>query len=123
MTNEEKKKILEAIFWDYDARRLPLDKIINREYDAIEKYEIRLAFNRMLERLNWYDLLDIVGIELIKLHLTNDAIGRLRNDELKDRYERIRRILFKEPLSFSGWDAEYIKRIKSTLLSNRWYAS
>jgi hypothetical protein len=74
----------------------------------------------MLERLNWYELMDIFGIELIKRILSSEITGRLRNKELKERYERIRRILFREPLPFSGWDPEYRKRIESTLLSYRW---
>ncbi len=123
MTYEEKKKLLKTIFWDYDTSSLPLDKIINKEYNSVDEYEFRMVFNRMLERLNWYDLLDLMGVDLLKVHLTNDAISGLRSKELKDKYERIRRILFEEPLSLSGWDAEYIKRIRYTLLSNRWYAA
>ena len=121
MTIEEKHKILKTIFWDYNTERLSLDKIISRDFVSIDEYEFKLILNRMLERLSWYEMLDIVGVELIKKHLTAEVIGRLRSKELKDRYERIRRILFKEPLPFSGWDSEYRKRIKTTLLSDRWY--
>ena len=121
MTKEEKYKILKTIFWDYNTERLNLDKVISMDFSSIDEYEFKLILNRMLERLSWYEMLDIVGVELIKKHLTAEVIGRLRSKELKDRYERIRRILFKEPLPFSGWDSEYRKRIKATLLSNRWY--
>ena len=121
MTREEKYKILKTIFWDYNTERLNLDKVISMDFSSIDEYEFKLILNRMLERLSWYELLDIVGIELIKKHLTAEVISRLRSKELKDRYERIRRILFKEPLPFSGWDSEYRKRIKTTLLSDRWY--
>ncbi|MCL5029611.1 MAG: hypothetical protein M1480_11430 [Bacteroidetes bacterium] len=121
MTREEKYKILKTVFWDYNTGKLPMDKIISRNFNSIEEYEFKLMLNRMLERLSWYELLDIIGVDLIKELLTSEAIGRLRSQDLKDRYERIRRILFKEPLPFSGWDSEYRKRIKATLLSNRWY--
>lgn len=123
MTREEKYNALKKIFWDYDVDLLPLDKFIKIETDNIDEYIYNLVVIRMLERLNWYDIIDILGIEQLKKILVSDIINRLRSIELKERYERIRRILFKESLPLSGWDPEYIKRIKTTLLSNRWYAS
>ena len=121
MSIEEKYNTLKKIFWDYNIDLLPLNKIVNMQFDVIDKYEFDLIINRMLERLGWFDLLDILGVDLLKKILISGSINRLRSNELKDRYERIRRILYKEPLSISGWDTEYIKRIKTTLLSNRWY--
>jgi len=120
MSLEEKYKILKSIFWDYNTDLLPFNKVIERDINSIDDYEFKLMLNRMLERLNWYELMDILGIDLIKKLLTPEIISKLRNKELKDRYERIRRILFKEPLSISGWDPEYRKKIKTTLLSYRW---
>ena len=123
MSIEEKYNTLKKIFWDYNIDLLPLNKIVNKQFDVIDKYEFDLIINRMLERLGWFDLLDILGVDLLKKILASGSINRLRSNELKDRYERIRRILFKEPLPLSGWDSEYIRKIKTTLLSNRWYAS
>jgi hypothetical protein len=120
MSDKEKYNILTLIFWDYNTDKLPLNKIIERDVNSIDDYEYKLIVARMLERLNWYELMDIFGIELIKRILSSEITGRLRNKELKERYERIRRILFREPLPFSGWDPEYRKRIESTLLSYRW---
>lgn len=123
MINEEKYRVLKSIFWDYNVKLLPLEKIVERDLNSIDSYELKLIIKRMLERLNWYELLDILGLDLIKKFLTTEIIGSLRNKELKDRYERIRRILFNEPLPFTGWDPEYREKIKSTLLSYRWNRS
>ena len=123
MSIEEKYNTLKKIFWDYNIDLLPLNNIVTMQFDAIDKYDLDLIINRMLERLGWFDLLDILGVDLLKKILISDSINRLRSKELRDRYERIRRILCKEPLPISGWDTEYIQRIKTTLLSNRWYAS
>ena len=123
MSIEEKYATLKKIFWDYNSDLLPLNKIVNMQFDFIDKYEFDLVINRMLERLSWPDLLDILGVDKLKKILVSDSIKRLRSNELKDRYERIRRILYKEPLPLSGRDPEYIKRIKTTLLSDRWYTS
>jgi len=123
MSIEKKHKILKNIFWDYNTDFLPLDEIIKKNFKSIDDYGLNLILNRMLERLNWYELLDILGLDLIKQFLTPEIIDKLRNKEMKERYETIRRILFKEPLPISGWDPEYLKRVKTTLLSNRWYCS
>jgi len=123
VTQDEKYTALKKIFWDYNIEMLPLKKIASRQFPDVDKYEYDLVINRMLERMSWIELLDILGIDELKKILSSEKIKKLRSNELKDRYERIRRILFKEPLSLSGWDTEYIKRIKATLLSNRWYTA
>jgi hypothetical protein len=123
MLPEEKYNTLKKIFWDYNIELLPLNKIVNMQFDEIDKYEFELIINRMLERLSWIDLLDILGVDKLKEILGSGSLNKLRRRDLKERYERIRRILYKESLPLSGWDPEYIKGIKTTLLSNRWYAS
>ena len=121
VTSDEKYKTLKRIFWDYHVERLPLDRIIAGEFESIDAYDLNLVLNRMFERLTWYELLDVLGVEGIKRMLTEERIVRLRNEDLKGRYERIRRILHHETVPVSGWDPEYRKRIQSTLLSDRWY--
>ncbi len=120
MSDKEKLNTLNTIFWDYNTNLLPFNKIIEMDLDSVDEYDFKLILNRMLERLNWYELIDILGIKNLKKLLTPEIITRLRSKELKDRYERIRRILHQEPLSISGWDPEYRKRIEATLLSYRW---
>jgi hypothetical protein len=121
MTFEEKYNKLVKIFWDYNIPYDSLKKIIQHQFTSLDKYTHDLIIKRTLERLDWYDLLNILGKEKIKEILTSDIIKKIRNKELKARYERIRQILFNEAVPVSGWDPENIKRIKSSILSNRWY--
>jgi hypothetical protein len=121
MPTEEKLKILQSIFWDYNINLLPLDKIISKELDKIDEYDLRIIINRIFERLNWYEILEILGLDLIKNLLENQTILNTKNRKLKEKYERLRRILFKEPLPASGWDIENYQGTKFTLLSDRWY--
>jgi hypothetical protein len=79
--------------------------------------------NRMFERLNWHELMDILGVDRIKKLLTKESISRIRFPELRERYEFIRKILSREPVSFTGWGDAYHQRIKHTLFSDRWYRS
>ncbi|MFZ1976582.1 MAG: hypothetical protein WAV76_01390, partial [Bacteroidota bacterium] len=65
----------------------------------------------------------ILGIEKVKLLLKKETIANIRQKELRERYEFIRKILFGEAVSFTGWGDEYYQKIKHTLFSNRWYRS
>lgn len=123
MSIEEKYNTLKKIFWDYNIDLLPLNKIVNMQFDDIDKYEFDLIVNRMLERLSWYELLEILGLELIKKFLTTETISKIRFTELRDKYEFIRKILSGETVSFTGWGDEYYQQIKHTLFSNRWYST
>ncbi len=123
MTPEEKYRTLKIIFWDYRTDLLPLDKVINRELDSIGDYEFNMMLNRMLERLSWYDLLEILGPDAIKRLLTKVTISKIRFNELRERYELIRKILSGEVVSFTGWGDEYYNKIKHTLFSHRWYST
>ncbi|MCS7053971.1 MAG: hypothetical protein NZM09_09610 [Ignavibacterium sp.] len=123
MNQQNKLKLLQTIFWDYNTNLLPLENIISRELDKIDNYTLKFIINRIFERLNWYEILDLLGLELIKSILKDKTILNLHNTELKDKYERLRRILFNEPLPFTGWDPQYREKVKFTVLSNRWYST
>ncbi|MEJ5350700.1 MAG: hypothetical protein WHS65_03815 [Melioribacteraceae bacterium] len=119
----EKYNALKNIFWDYKIENLPIDKIINHEFDSIDTYEFNLIIKRMFERLTWYELIDILGMDNIQKLLTDDLIKRIYPKELRDKYERIRRILRKEIISDAGWNSTNHKRIRASILSNRWYSN
>jgi len=122
MTNKKKEKILSKIYWDYNIPGEKLYSILlgkaSESFPGREK-----VFTRMLERLGWYDILDILGIDLIKELLTKEIIKKIRHAELREKYEFIRKILSGETLSFTGWGDEYYRKIKHTLFSNRWYST
>ena len=121
-TAEEKYQALKNIFWDYNIELLPLKNIVDGQLKSLNEYERELIINRMFERLSWYDLLDILGLTVIKEYLTQETISRIRFPELRAKYEYLRRVLSGEPLSFTGWGDAYYSKIRHTLFSNRWYS-
>jgi hypothetical protein len=121
MSEEDKIKILKQCFWDYDFEKLPIPELVNGNLDAIDQYKLNFITNRLLEKLNWYQLKDIFGVVNLKKVLTKERISQLRFVELQKKYEFIRKVLFNEAVSFTGWGDEYYKKIKHTLFSNRWY--
>ena len=112
---------LRGIIWDYDVDPDELFEVITGKREKSGPFDAERIFVRMLERLSWYELIELLGLEFIKNHLSKDVIRKIRFKALRGRYETIRKVLSGDPLSFSGWDHEYREKIKYTLLSNRWY--
>lgn len=112
---------LRGIIWDYDVDPDELFEVIIGKREKSGPFDAERIFVRMLERLSWYELIELLGLEFIKNHLSKDVIRKIRFKALRGRYETIRKVLSGDPLSFSGWDHEYREKIKYTLLSNRWY--
>ena len=123
LSQEEKISLIKKIIWDYNIDPLKIIDVISGKLERIYQFDAEKIFIRMLERLTWYDLINILGIDRIKSLLTADVIEKLRDPYMQEKYEFVRRILQKEAVSFSGWDPEHRKKIRYTLLSNRWYRS
>lgn len=114
-------QLIQPILWDYKTD--PYDFFLTAvgEKNRAGCFNQEKALIRMLERLSWYDLIRLFGVERLKVLLTPGIISKLRIKELQEKYEFARKILHGESVSFSGWSAEYREKIKHTLLSNRWY--
>jgi len=121
LTKEEKNKVLRSIVWDYQVDGQKLMEVMTGSRDAEGPFNKERIFLRMLERLPWYDILNLVGIKFLQENLTYKRIAQLHQPHQRNRYERIRKILHREPLSFSGWNPCHRQKYRSTLLSNRWH--
>jgi hypothetical protein len=121
MNKEQIRKILQPIIWDYNIDPVDFFEVAVGMKDSVGFFNQEAALIRMLERLSWYDLIYLFGINKLSILLRKEIIARLRMKELREQYEFARKILQGEPVSFSGWSPEYREKIKHTLLSNRWY--
>ena len=120
MSKEEQLQLLRTIFWDYNPPETDLLEVVTgfSKEGLIPRENI---FVRMLERLGLHEILEIIDVQTVKELLTPSVISRIRQPELRERYEFIRSVLSGSPLSFTGWGDEYYQRIKHTLFSDRWY--
>lgn len=121
MTPKKISKILTPILWDTTIDPFVFYSLAIGEGENSRWLNQQSALIRIFERLNWYELIELFGIDLIKKHLTKNLIKKLRFPEMRERYEFIRKVLQGEVVSFSGWDTEASKQFKNTLLSDRWY--
>jgi len=120
----QKQQIIDTfvpILWDYSVDPLEFYEAAAGRNDKAGPFDQERALIRCLERLSWYDLLKIFGIDFLKTHLTKTLISKLRFQQMRDKYEFLRKVLQGEDVSFSGWNSETRDRIEHTLLSNRWY--
>jgi hypothetical protein len=120
---EQIKKTLKPILWDYQIDPCDFFDVAIGKKVRTGTFDQAKALIRMLERLSWYDLVNLLGIDGLAELLTKEVISRIRIKELRDKYEFARKILHKETVSFSGWGPEYREKIKHRLLSDRWYRS
>ena len=114
------EKILKPLLWDYQIDAISF-YLVALGQEKIPGLSQQRALLRMLERLNWYDILDLFELEFIQEQLTTELVARLRFPEMRKKYELIRKILHREPVSFPGWGAETRQRAQDSILSNRWY--
>jgi len=118
---ERVKEILKPIIWDYDIDSELLYEVLECKRDRIGTFNKEKIIIRTLERLSWYELLELLGKEEPGKNLTEDIIQKLRFKEMQDKYEFTRKILQEEAVSYTGWSARYRKKSRHTLLSKRWY--
>ena len=123
MKQEQIKKTLKPILWDYQIDPIDFFDVAIGKKVRTGSFDQAKALIRMFERLSWYDLVNLFGIDGLAKLLTKEIITRIRIKELRDKYEFARKILHKETVSFSGWSPEYREKIKHRLLSDRWYRS
>ncbi len=77
----------------------------------------------MLERLRWYDLLDLLGHKTLQKKLVPDVLKQIRSPDKRVKYKRLGKILRGDPVPFIRWCPEYREEVKDSLLSNRWYGA
>jgi len=121
MDKEKIRKLLQPILWDYQIDSYDFFQVAIGNKDRIGSFTQKKALVRIFERLSWYDLINLFGIEQLTKLLTKQAISGIRIRELREKYEFARKILHGEAVSFSGWSPEYREKIRNSLLSDRWY--
>jgi hypothetical protein len=121
MNKKEIRTCLQSILWDYQIDPYEFYETALGTRERVGWFTQERALLRMLERLGWYDLIRLFGIEHLTQLLSKELVSRIRIPQLREKYELARKVLQGETLSFSGRSPEYRKKIRHTLLSRRWY--
>ncbi len=121
MNTTEIRHLIRPVLWDYNIDPYDVFLVAKGEKERVGGFDQDKAILRLLERLSWYDLVNLFGIKKLRTLLTPGLIARLRLREQREKYEFVRKVLRGEPVSVTGWSPEYREKIKHTLLSHRWY--
>lgn len=123
MNTEEVNKILKGVIWDYNIDPYELYLIAVEQKPANGFFTKENILLRFIQRLSWYEIQSLFTYDYLKSNLTPLILKRIRNKQIKNKYELILSVLRGETISFTGWNFENRERIKSTVLFNRRYSA
>lgn len=113
--------LIRSVVWDYDYPAEDLLALARGEVASCGHLDRTALLVRVLERLPWYSVLAIVGLDEARRILDAGLHRRLRHRDMREKYERVRAILRGETLPPSGWDPEGRGAGAFPVLSHRWY--
>ncbi|MDR0485177.1 MAG: hypothetical protein LBH29_00450 [Elusimicrobiota bacterium] len=120
LTIDEKLSLMKSVNWDYDVCPKDMLDVIERRRDSAGVFDRKQLFVRCLERLRWYDIISLYGIEQMTELYTPEISRRIRK-ELRREYDFAFAFLRGEPLSFTGWGDSGYKPLPNPFLPDRWY--
>ncbi len=121
MNKEKFLEYVEYIIWDYNIDPNLLYEVFIGKRDKIAHFDRNKIIIRILENLPWYDVIEIISVDEIKNFLTPENIRKIYPPAMREKYDRLRKILLGEPLPSSGWDNKDNEKFRYPFLSNRWY--
>ena len=121
LANTERIKILSALNWDYDVGVNDMLRVVDGTLLKIGPFDAQRILVRCLERLTWYRIVQLWGMDRLLVVYNDSLLKRLRSTELRSRYAFTFGVLQKEPVSASRWSPELRESMQHFLLSNRWY--
>ena len=121
MSRHERYELVKALNWDYQVNPEDLLAVVEGKIPNAGPFYAERLLVRSLERLTWYAVLNLWGLDRLLEIYKPGLLRRIRSSELRRRYEFLFRLLRNEPVSPPGWSAEMRRRIQRGILSHRWY--
>ena len=121
MDDRELSRIARTIVWNYRYDPEDVADVLRGRRESIGHLDRPALFARMLQALPWQRIVAALTFDEVRTLLTAETIARLWPASLRERYARIRRLLRGDPVPPAEWSAEHARRLRSTVLSDRWY--
>ena len=86
---EHIRRLMKHVVWDYDVDPYELHEVVLGKRRKVGHFDRTRVFLRMLERLSWYDLLDLLTVDLLRDLLTPETIAEIRRRDVRERYEHV----------------------------------
>ena len=122
LSREEKLQLMPSLNWDYLDAHEEMLEVIEGRLESSGAFNREKLFVRSLERLTWYSLIGLWGVEEVKKLYTPEVANRIWPKSLKGRYDFTIAILRGETLPSARWGDEHYKEMRYTFFSDRWYS-
>ncbi|MGQ9842374.1 MAG: hypothetical protein ACUVRK_02310 [Spirochaetota bacterium] len=118
-SDNKRKKLLSMLYWDY---AVDLDTLLYAiDNDTLAHNEKERLFIKSLVKLPWHNVVGLWSFETAQQFRNESVIQKLWPKERRQHFAILNKILRNEPLSVQEWSAELRQKLKSTVLSYRWY--
>jgi hypothetical protein len=121
LTRDEKLDLMGSLNWDYLDKPEDMLAVIEGQLDSSGAFNRDKLFVRSLERLSWYSIIGLWGLETVKRLYRPELAGRIWPKSLRERYDFAFALLRREPLPPARWGDEHYQQMRHTIFSNRWY--
>jgi hypothetical protein len=123
LTHEEKLKLMGSLNWDYLDKPEDMLAVIEGRLESSGAFTRDKLFVRSLERLSWYPILGLWGIETVKQLYTPELAGRIWPKSMRQRYDFVLAILRREPVPITEWGTQGYRSKRYRFFSNRGYGA
>jgi len=90
---------LKDIFWDYNFTEEELNDLLYGRIQNLGALTIQTLLTRMLEYLNWFDIVKFINKDFFLKYITPEFIDKLKEKELKQGLLFVRDFLHRETVS------------------------
>jgi len=118
---EKIRTLLQPLLWDYQIDPYEFYQVAAGKLAQVGSINQERALIRILDRLPWYDVIDLFGLDFLKKYITLKLVSKLRFSDKRRQYEIVHKVLHGKIVSFPGWNSETRQKLKDSLLSHRWY--
>jgi hypothetical protein len=123
LSHKEKLDMMRSLNWDYLDKPEDMLAVIEGRLESSGAFNREKLFVRSLERLTWYCIIGLWGIEATKELYTPELAKRIWPKELRQRYDFVLAVLRREPVSPARWGDEHYKQMWRPVFSDRWYSA
>jgi hypothetical protein len=122
LTRKEKLALMQSLNWDYKVSPKDMLAVVEGKKElAGGIFDIDRLFVRAIERMSWYNIVALFGIDAIKKLYTPKLSRRLRSREIRSEYDFVVSVLRGKPLPAARWGSKSCERLRNPFLPDRRY--
>lgn len=107
ISHEEKLQLMRSLNWDYLDKPEDMLAVIEGRLESSGAFTRDKLFIRSLERLTWYSVLALWGVETIKELYTPSLASRIWPKSRRRHFDFALAILRREPVECHPWGDKY----------------